>query len=240
MPGKTKQQPIGVDIGRHGIKLVQVARDGDGAWRVIASAVRDIPRNLAEAGPERSAFIVEAITSMRSQAPFVGSQCISCLPAGIFEYKNVQMPKMPPAELATALSWEAGKRLGLDRSMVRQAHYDAGEVSDGDEKRSEVVLMAAPNAALEEHVSLLVQAGLKPVRVDAIPTALARAVLADAPAEDETARLVVDLGYDAAKVLILSGHRIVFFKTVDVGARTVDHGISEACDVSRDDAAEKR
>lgn len=240
MAGKTKHQPIGVDIGRHGIKLVQAARDGDGAWRITASALREIPRNLAEESPERTAFIVEAITAMRGQAPFVGSNCISCLPAGVFEYKNVQMPKMPPAELANALSWEAGKRLGLERSMVRQAHYDAGEVSDGEDKRREVVLMAAPNAALEEHVTLLAQAGLKPVRVDAIPTALARAVLANAPTDDEAARLVVDLGYDAAKVLILKGTRIVFFKTIDVGARTVDHGLSEACDLSMDDAAVKR
>src|SRR5690606_11804427 len=110
--------------------------------------------------------------------------------------------------------WEAADRMYFDGNKVQLQFFDAGEVRQGDEVRQEIILMAAANDVVQDHLDILAHARLEPLAIDVIPAALARFVNA-LPADQQQAsappgaaspgaaepRVILDVGRSASKVL---------------------------------------
>lgn len=229
--------PIGVDLGAHSIKLLQLERrcEGTASWSVAAAATRAMPTDLPPSGPQRITAISNIIRAMLSEAPFRGRTCVSCLPYSLIQFKNLRLPPMPADELRQAIEWEAADRLSAENGPVQFQYFDAGLVRQGDESRQEIILMTALPAAVEEHVTTLVQAGLGPMAVDVAPAALARVMAAHAEHDEQMredgtsapARVIIDVGHGATQVVIVREGRIVFVKLIDVGPVNDDATVAE-------------
>ncbi len=213
---------IGVDVGRHSVKLVQFDRPGaDG--RVVACVAQPLPAGASLDDEAYRHGLASAVKSALSRGPFTGKRCVSALPPAAFEAKNLRLPTMPADELRDAVDWEVRDRLkaGPDELSVQYLH--AGQVRQGDEVREEVIALAARNAAVETHVQALCEAGLAPVAVEVSVSALARLFT-----EDELAgvSVVVDVGEDCSRVVILRDRHVVFFKTIDVAGAAFDQAVA--------------
>lgn len=241
--------PIGVDVGARCVRLMQLERRGEG-YAALAVGERLLPAGL-KPGDEYHRAVSDAIAGLLSNGSFQGRRCVSCLPASEVQYKNLRLPRMPDEELLQAVQWEANDRLRLSGEPLSIQFYDAGEVRQGDEARREVILLAAPVGFVERHTRSLVDAGLEPVAVDAVPSALRRCVglLPSGPGsaaggddDDDNAavRVVIDAGYAGSKVLITRGSRIVFFKLVPVGGKRFDEAASDSLQVPLDEAVALR
>lgn len=240
----TTRCPIGIDIGGHSIKMMQLQRTtrGDGVlrWSVVAAAWRALPIDLAPRGPSRNEAVARAIRDILDSGGFTGRSCVSCLPADAIQYKNLRVPQMPADELRAAVEWEAQDRLRLDKAQALIQFYDAGEVRQGEETREEVILMAAPRTLVDEHVQMLNGCGLTPEAIDAVPSALARVLASPPDANEPVLDVILDIGFFCSKVIILRNGRVMFFKLIDIGGRKLDETVAQHLNLPLQDAAELR
>ncbi len=236
----TGRAPIAVDLGATSIKMLQLQGRGS-QLSVGASGLFILPQNLPTEGPERRAVLVDGIQRLLASAPFNGKQCVSCLSDGVLQYKNVRMPSMPTDELAQAVRWEAQDRFQL-AEQDRVEFLEAGNVREGEEMREEVILMAAGDEALREHLEVLTQAGLKPAAIEPAPVALARCFgrFVRRDSDQTLARVIVDIGGSGTKVLILRGRTVAFYKPIDIGGRHFDEAVASHLELPLDEAADLR
>ena len=237
---KKNRHPIGIDFGANSIKMLQLANDASGS--VIAAAARvPLPADIPEGGEARVAVLADLIREALDKSDLVGREVTCCLPATSIKYKNLRLPRMPASELAKAVEWEATDRLKLDLRTTRLQFFDAGEVKQGDELRQEIILMAVPMATVDDHVAAFLACGLRPLCFEAVPSALARSVGSKPTDEgDDAIKVILDVGFSSSKVLIVRRGRVVFFKLIDIGGRTLDENIAARLKISLSEASDLR
>ncbi|MEX2216451.1 MAG: pilus assembly protein PilM [Phycisphaeraceae bacterium] len=229
--------PIGLEIASHALRAVQLAWD-DRKWKVLSAATAPFPAEMPTDETERQATLQRLLEQLLSAGEFQGNQVVSCLPPSAMQYKNLRLPPMPANELNKAVQWEATDRLKFD-SQYQIQHFDAGEVRQGEETRREILLLAAPVRAIEQHVTMLQSAGLEPVAIDAAPAALARWAAAMDP-DPEATQCVLSIDTDVSNVLIARQGRVLFFKPIELGTLQVDEAIATHLSLSLIDARDLR
>lgn len=241
-----QRSPIGVDVGAHGVRLMQLGRaQASGRPMIVAAASAELPAEVRGATGERfQTALTDTVHKLLDTGVFQGRRAVSCLPAASVQYKNLRLPKMPADELKAAVEWEAADRLHLGKDSSAIQFFDAGEVRQGDELREEIILLAAPLAVVEAQTQALVACGLEPEAIDVVPAALARVAGLTLPTGMSGAELdgqvVIDVGYQSSKVLIARGGRIAFFKLIGIGGRNFDQAAAQALGATLEDAAERR
>jgi len=232
---KSHRLPIGIDFGERTTRLIQLAPKGDG-FDVVAAAAFPTPDLEAS---NRNESLSQLIQEALSSHSFVGKRVVSSLPASAVQYKNIRLPQMPADELRSAVEWEAKDRLTQSDHSIQ--FFDAGDVRHGEETRREVILLAAENKLIEEHMAVLTQAGLTPTAIDAAPGALARC-LSPQPIQEvsEQTQVLIDMGYASTKVLLVRNGRVVFFKLIPFGGRRLDETVAQHLSMPLVDAAEVR
>lgn len=239
---KSSEGPIGVDVGDHTIRMLQIKRDGEKKI-AVAAASRALGRDVCPAsGDAYHQGVADAIRDMLATGHFKGHRAVSCLPAASLHYKNIRLPKMPRDELASAVQWEASERLKFSGEAMSVQFFDAGEVLQGTEARQEVILLAAPNRFIEEHIRSLRSCDLELDAIEAVPSALARCLNDTMPEDDgePSVRVVIDVGYSGTKVLIIHGQRICFFKLIEIGGRHMDDALAAKLELPSSAASEAR
>ena len=232
--------PIGLDIGAHSIKMLQLERHR-GALSVVAADERKLDGQAQPGDARFRDAAVSAIRAMLDDGRFVGHRVVSALPDSGVTYKNLRIPKMPADELRTAVEWEAAERLHVGADDVSIQYFDAGEVRQGDELREEIIVVAADTKAIDHHLKLLQACELSPVAIEVAPAALARCLTPPVfEAEPGAAHVVVDVGYTASKVLVVRDGRVVFFKPIDLGGRRFDEAVAQHLNLPVRDAVELR
>ena len=166
----SRLSPIAVDIGTETIKLLQVEppASADRQPRLVAAACEAIPLDLRGRGPDRDAFVGDALKKMLPQG-FRGKQVVTCLPAAQVAVQHLRMGKMTPDEITKALPFEAAGKLPFDPNRAVMRHTVAGEVYQQGEARQEVIVMAAPRDAVDRHLATLSKCKLEVVGIHVEP-----------------------------------------------------------------------
>lgn len=196
--------PIGVAVTAKDVCLVQQVSGGYVFER------EPLDDDATVTGPDFHTQTQRAISTALRRGKFAGKQAISALPAELLRYKTLRMPTMPEEDMAQAVAWEAAERFQLTDGQSLQ-HYCAGEVNQGNEKREEIILLAAENSAVYDHAVAVKQAGLTPIAIDATAAALARLL-----GSDDQATLTIHLGGSIAEIVGHRGEQVIFDKPIDL------------------------
>ena len=217
---KKSRRPIGVAVTPQGVRLAQVNTTG-GRYQLTASAYAPLPEGCQPSDSDYAHALSGAIHIALKQAHFTGKQAISAMPAESMHYKNIRLPKMPDAELAGAVEWEAKERIMLGEPASVQ-FYNAGEVRQGSDTRCEVVLLATKESAVQSHVQGITQAGLEPIAIDATGAALARVCSHEGPTT-----FAVHAGQSTLEVVIANQDQVLLNKLLPVGEGGFDNADPE-------------
>lgn len=245
---KRNRRPIGIDFGSHSIKMLQLepACTPSGGWVAVAAAECLSDNALPAVGPDRAAVVSAHIKEALSQNNFVGRSVVVGLPADAVEYKNLRVPAVSTEQLPTVIEQEASQRHYFEPSVQQWRYLVAGDVEQGDERRKEVLLVAADCNVIEQYLKILDDNHLEPAAMTVSAEALARCFdegaqeTQDNHVRSNTARVIVDMGASGARVLILSGQRIAFLKTIQIGGRRLDEEAARQLNVSQAEARRMR
>ena len=236
---RTQERPIGLEVRDHTVRLLQLAQQGE-RLKAIAAAEVALPDNTPPTAPQYPASLRQALRTALERGGFVGTSVVSCLPHASLTCKNFRLPPMPGDELRAAVQWEADDRFRLGGPSSVQYLY-AGEVSQGDEQRLELIVMASRLAEIEAHVDALTDNQLRPLAIDAPPTALAHLLAGlPQPAAADQGRVLLEIDQDVSRVLILRDQRILFYKTIDIAGRQLDSQLAAGLKLPLDQAAARR
>ena len=231
------QRPIGLDIGHNSIKMIQLAINGGRISVLAADKARIEPRINGDM-EERRSFIVAKIRQMLAEGSFRGKKVISALPNDRLKITSLRLAEAKSDKIGQALRKEAAQRFGLDPDRDAINYVLVGDVRQGDEVKTELILFAADNDSVKSHIELLEEAGLRPVGIDTVPCALFRSFERSLQRQEDRERTAVfiDVGSRFTTVVFGRGREISFVKQVSIGGESFDKEIAAKLGVSIDEA----
>ncbi len=211
-------RPIGLDLGHNSIRMIQLVINGEQISVHAADEIRIDPDANGD-GQARRSFIVSAIKRILAKNNFRGKNVISCLPNGSLKITSLRLGEADKEETELALRREVVQRFNLDPDKDAMDYVVAGNVRQGDELKNELILFAAESETINDHISMIEEAGLTPVGIDTIPGALFRSFERSLRRqEDKEGTLVfVDVGSMFTTVVFGRGGDISFVKQITIG-----------------------
>ncbi len=233
--------PIGVDIGHSRIKMVQLAESGDNL-KVLSVEQASMPASAAMDESQRKRCAVSAIRQLLSQGRFRGRHAVSALSADELQITSLRLAEAESLQADKALRKEAAQRFNLDPDTDAIDYLLAGSVHQDDEVKNEFIVLAAKAQTIESHVSLLEEAGLQPVGIDAAPCALFRSFEKVMRREEDKQRTVifVDVGYRYTTVVFGRSGEICLAKQMPFGTARFDEEIASKLEMAVGDAESLR
>lgn len=200
---KVKRSPIGLDIGRHSVKAVQLS-GVRGSWRMAAAA--RVPRE--DPGAALSVSEVRAVSQVLGRQGFVGNTVVVAAPGdkvlgGILE--------TPPSSSGAPMEAIARAELAsMHRVEPESFEMACWELPGGRGREGTRVMAAAcPHAFADGYLDMLESGGLDVLAMDTESTAAAR-MCASQPAGQVAMLPVVDLGWSAARLMLLHHGTVIY------------------------------
>lgn len=220
--------PLAVEFGVGSLKVLQLA---PGDTPSIASAVQlDTPDDLLDNPAKRLSFQIDALPKLLKKGKFKTARAVCAVPVGQMVCKHVQIvpsDEVPTEKLAAS---QIGSQLNCDPATLLVRCRAVEGAKSGS--KQEVICFAAARDFVSRLMGALKAAKLEPVGIHNEFTAVLRAI--DALAQpgqscsetDGPPTLVVDLGAGSTKAMIVHGTRLVFARTIELGARHMDETIA--------------
>jgi len=213
---------FGLDIGSRALKVVQVEKSGD-KYRLVALGIAPAPAGgiLSEAAHDLTS-LSESIKKLRADAKITTNNVAVALPEDKVFTRVIEMPPLTEDELASAIKWEAEQYIPIPLAEVSIDYQIVSKPDKGEDKKMEVLLVAAPKQLIEKHLRVLENAGLRAVSLETEIVAIARSV---AP-PDSTPTLVVDLGARATDMAIVDSGQIVFTRSIGTAGEALTRAVA--------------
>jgi len=208
---------FGLDIGSRSIKLVQLNKRRDGYHLIAFGSAPSTGKGLLSEAESDLVALAEAIKKLRREAKIKTKNVVTALPQDQVFTRVVTIPKLSPAELNSALKWEAESFIPLPLSEVTVAHQVVGQIKAGAKEKEEVFLLAAPKRLIDKMVKLLGMAGLTPVSLETEIISMARSLVS--PSADTV--LLADLGARATDLAVVDGGQTVLVHSIGIAGETL-------------------
>jgi type IV pilus assembly protein PilM len=238
---KTKTSPIGLDIGRNSIKMLQMQFDAE---RVIVTAAdeRQLSPEISEDEQARTEATIAAIKEMLVRGGFHNREVITCLPSSDLIIKSLRLDMSDEREIERSLKAGIIERSGLKADTYEVRFMSAGNIRQGDEIKSEVILFAISKEALDNHIHILEKAGVTPVAIDTMPCALFRSLQRSLrrTADQEKTNVFVDIGASHTTVIIGRAGEIIFAKQIDIAGGQITRQVASRLGIGLEEAVHLR
>jgi type IV pilus assembly protein PilM len=230
-------RPIGLDIGHHSIRMIQLAT-GRGRISVLAAAEVQVDAGVRDDQDKRRSFVISAIKQMLANGKFHGRSVVSCLPSDKLKITSVRLAGAETEEIEQVLKKEVAQRFRLDGDKDTVNYLFAGSVQHGDEIKNEFILFAADAEAIRDHIRMLEQAGLRPTAIDTVPCALFRNFERSLRRQEDRERtaVFVDVGSRFTTVVFGRGEEINFVKQIPIGGEKFNREIASKLHIAIDEA----
>ena len=236
---KRRTGPIGVDIGSHSVKLVQLDVEGAEIWE---SARWELPRTVAADSNALDQIVVDAIRQAREGRNFRGREAVFCLGAPALFVQNIRVPQTTAEDLPKVVRMEVAERLPFDAAKAEIRFLETVEVRQANGTRREVVVLACPQIAIDRLLDIAEQSALTPTAIDVAPAAMLRAYVRQFRRDDdrESLAMFVNLGASTSVAVIGRGADVMFVKYLGVGGRHFDEAVAKHLHMDLAEAAALR
>jgi type IV pilus assembly protein PilM len=230
-------QPIGLDIGHNSIKMIQLAIDGEHI-RILAANKIHVEADMNGDEKARRSFVISAIKQILAEGKFHGRNVVSCLPNDKLKITSLRLAETEAGEIEQTLKREASQRFGLDSDKDIINYLIAGNVQSGEISKNELILFAASDETIRNHIAMLEEAKLKPVAIDTVPQALFRSFVRSRRREEDKEQTVVFVDVGSQFTTVVFGHsgEISFTKQIPIGGEKFNREIASKLGVSIEEA----
>jgi len=179
--------------------------------------------------------VVDAINKLTDESGVKGSNFATSVSGHSVIIKKIQVPSVPPDELAESIQWEAEQYIPFDINDVRLDYVVLGE---GDVQRDgmEVLLVAVKRDKVNDYVSVISQAGRSPVIVDVDAFAVQNAYEASYSLDPHKVVALVNMGAGVTTINILARGTTVFWRDISFGGNQFTEALQREFSLSFDQA----
>lgn len=218
----------GVDISDGGVAVAYVVPRRDGGLDVTHAGYAEIP------GAAKDADIADVVRGLWRSSGMPTCTVASSLNSGSLLLQYFHYKDLTAEETRSALRLEAEESLQIPaKDILFDWHVMAqrGETKGARTSASEGVLVAAPRAAVDQHLAVLSGAGLYPVILDVGALAVCNLWLhlSDGRAPDDVV-FAVNLTRQSAHLVILAADGRAYPRTIVCGSGDWDTSIDHLVD----------
>lgn len=227
-----QKQFFGLDLSGTSVKVVEL-KHGPSKPQLVAYGGLTLPAGSmqSDSSVDRQ-NVANAIKQVVKKARLQSTQVIAALPGASVFTSIITMPNMPKSELAESIKWQAKQYVPSPLDEVILDWHVIGEVSakkgkdaaEAAQKEIEVLLIAAPISLVNKYVSIIHEAGLKPLALEIEPLALARAIIG----VQEDPVIVLDIGQASSEISIVDNGVVRLNRNTTAGGGALTRAISQS------------
>lgn len=218
---------VGIDVGSHAIKAVEITPAGS-RFRVLHAGSGDTPPGSVKEG-----VVVEpqavgaAVRGVLAASGIKAGRVVSAVGGQAVIVRELKLPPMSDEELKQAARFEAERYIPYGVKEVNMDFDVIGETTEENQKKVVVLLVAARREIVDKHVQALEAAGLEPFVLDVESFAVMRSLDAQAHTNGQgEAAVFVDLGAETSDIVITEGGQLRLTRNVNIGGDALTRAIA--------------
>lgn len=229
-----KKSTIGLDIGSSSIKVVEIARDRSGDRLVNYGISEPLSEAIVDGEIMDRQMVHEAITNLMEARQIKSKNVVTAVSGRAVIVKKILMDRLNEEDAKEAIQWEAEQHVPYD---INDVSLDFQIINPNvDQKKMQVLLVAAKKDMVQNHADIVREAGLNPSVIDVDSFAIQNAVETNYDfASGETVALL-NIGAEITNLNIVRDSIPHFTKDLSVGANSFVEGIQRRHNVSQADA----
>ena len=227
---------VGLDIGSHSIKLVELVKDKIGITLRAAGMSPTPPKSLSSTLAADTEALAVAIKKLLTDAGVSTREVSIALPESQVFTRVIEVPQLSSRELSSAIQWEAEQYIPLPLAQVNVDFTVLRESRETGTNKMEVLLVAAPKVLLEKYLHILELAGVDVVGAETEIIAASRALVRTVPTVKTV--MVVSLGAQTTDLAILRGGVIAFTRSISAGGEALSRAVAQGLDFNLSQAEE--
>lgn len=208
-----KHQYVGLDIGHHSIKAVQLDKTPSG-WKLVKVGQIPTPKDTIKDGIVIDPPVLGIVIKELLRSSHISASAASIGVSGsTLVVRPVRMPKMTETALRKSIRFEASRYVP---NSVDDSYIDFEITGDAENNQMDVLIAAAPKDLVDGRVQACEHAGLEIENVEVGAFALMRAAFeADYKAEwaDKTVALV-DIGAFTTNLVLITEGQLAMVRTI--------------------------
>jgi len=239
---KTKYPPlIGVDISSTGLKLVELAETGKGAYRLERYVIEPLARDLVTDGNIANLDLVsDALKRAHKRLGSRNRSIALALPAAMVITKKIIVAAgQKEVDLELLVEAEANQYIPFALDEVNLDFQTLGPAPNNPEE-SEVLIAASRKEKVEDRVAVADAAGLKPRVMDVESYAMQQAFELISPTLPASGRdqniALVDIGAHVTHFYVLRNGQFLFSRDQAFGGNQLTHDVQRAFNLTPDEA----
>lgn len=218
---------FGLDIGSSAVKVVRLSENG-AARRLTNFAMVPLPAEAISDGTIREPQTVsDAIKEAVARAGIRSSDAAISICGRELIIKKVQIPQVPAREVPDVVQLEAEHHIPFSIEEVFLDHHTVGQ-HDGV---MDLILVAVKKSKVSEYMSVVEQAGLRPVVVDVDGFALGNQFELNHPEDGNEAVALIDIGASIMKTNVLRGGATIFARDIPFGGNNYTQAIAQRLNI---------
>ncbi|MEK6646151.1 MAG: type IV pilus assembly protein PilM [Candidatus Firestonebacteria bacterium] len=217
---------VGLDIGTNVVKIVQVKEAGD-KFQLINLAISEISSEPVEELEPQARFnlTVEAIKKVVKESGIKSKNVALSLSGDGVIVRYVRLPFMSRDELKAIVKHEAEQYIPIGIDQVMLDFQILGEVSEDNQKKMDVLLVAAKNELVDQYINIVQSAGLIPLLIDVDVFALGNSYEANFGKKEGETVALVNIGAKIISINILEDGVTKFGRDVAAGSNIITKDI---------------
>jgi type IV pilus assembly protein PilM len=237
-----KNQVIGLDIGSHSIKLVEIEQTSKG--RILRNfGIIGLPHDaIVEGSIKEMEIVASAIKTLYRNLKVKNRNVATSISGYSVIVKKIEISEREESELEESIQSEAEQYIPFDINDVN-LDYDILEIGDEEQNKERksaggkmgVMLVAAKKEVVQDYVSLLQLSGLNPAVLDVDAFALQNAFEASA-AEPDGCYALVNVGAQELGINAIKDGVSMFSRDSSYGGNQITEAIMSQFDLSFEEA----
>lgn len=229
------KEVVGVDVGTHSIKVVELRWSGK-SIQLQSFGVAPVPaQSIVDGAILDKGAIVDSLQGLLREQKVRRKQAAMGLSGHSVIVKKISLPEMTEAELEESIHWEAEQYIPFD---IDDVNLDFQIIEGGslEEGKMDVLLVAAKKDKIDDYTDLLIQAGLQPVVVDLDAFALQNAWEIAYEAAPGRNVALVNVGAGFTNIAVLRNGMASFTRDISIGGNNYTEAIQKELGLSAEHA----
>jgi type IV pilus assembly protein PilM len=232
-----KQSLVGLDIGSHTIKAVELEPQANKGYRLVNWG---ISAPLAEAIVDGEIMdrqlVTDAITNLLESRGIKSRSVVAAVSGRAVIVKKITMNKLSAEDAQQAVYWEAEQHVPYDINDV-SLDFEILGPAPNDPKQMQVLLVAAKKDMVMSFSDLIREAGLQPLIVDVDSFAAQNALATNYDFSPEEVVAILNIGAEITNINITQGGVPYFTKDLQVGGNSFIENAQRKFNLSQTEAA---
>ncbi len=213
--GGSGKSSVGLDIGSHSVKVVELLRSGKGLKLSKYAIVELPPDTVVDGEVINRDHLVESIKDALTKSGIKTKTVNSAVSGRSVIVRRIPMEKMTEAQARQAIHWEAEQHIPFRVDEVSIDFKILNEESSPGQM--EVLLVAAKKENINLHRSVVQGAGVRSSSVDLEQFALLRAYENSYHPSDDECVTILNVGSDNTNLVITKGGVPSFNRDIAMG-----------------------